>query len=350
MIVYPPFPSHKIEGIKIHKGDEPLYDYGLSTLTQYGLMAENTTRTRGALLCRTQRGILILREFHGSEKKLKFQQELLLHLQSAGQNVDTYLPNQSGDLVTFDKDNIPYTLQIWYEGRECDTKSHEDIMKSIRTLARLHKSMKLPVHETYMEKSLQDEYTRHNQEIRKIRKYIRQKRPDNAYEKDFLASVGWFLEKGEMALQMLKDSGYEELRRISMEEGCVCHGEYNQHNVLILKSGTAVTNFDHLGFDIQMTDLYCFMRKILEKYNWDVALAQEMLKAYHQIRPITPLEWQNLKVRFTYPEKYWKLANYYFSHNKAWISEKNVEKQRKLIAQKEIWGVFPEKCFPKYPF
>ena len=55
-------------------------------------------------------------------------------------------------------------------------------------------------------------------------------------------------------------------------------------------------------------------------------------------------------IRFTYPEKYWKLANYYFSHNKAWISGKNTEKLTKVIAQKEIWGDFPEKCFGKYPF
>ena len=32
--------------------------------------------------------------------------------------------------------------------------------------------------------------------------------------------------------------------------------------------GTAVTNFGHWSFDIQVADLYRFMRKILEKYNW----------------------------------------------------------------------------------
>ena len=61
-------------------------------------------------------------------------------------------------------------------------------------------------------------------------------------------------------------------------------------------------------------------------------------------------EWENLQIRFTYPEKYWKLANYYFSHNKAWISGKNTEKLEKVIAQKKIWGDFPENCFGKSPF
>ncbi|MDC7291674.1 CotS family spore coat protein [Blautia schinkii] len=327
-----------------------MYDYGLSTLEQYGLTAKTASRTRGALICHTEKGLLILREFHGSEKKLQKQQELLLTLQENGLSVDSFLENQEGSLVSRDKDEIPFTLQHWYDGRECDTKSRDDIQKSVRTLAKLHKVMRLSLVEDYEEKSLKDEYVRHNQEIRKIRKFIRKKGPSSPFEKDFLASVEWFLKKGEEALAMLGDSSYDTLREQSLSSGCICHGEYNQHNVLMVRGGTAVTNFGHWGFDVQMADLYRFMRKVLEKYNWDLRLAQEMLNSYHQERPISILEWQNLKVRFTYPEKYWKLANYYYSHNKAWISEKNIEKLKILVKQKDIWGDFPEKCFGRYPF
>lgn len=327
-----------------------MYDYGLSTLTQYGIEPRSSSRTRGALICRTEQGILILREFHGSEKKLLFQQELLKKLSSEGCQVDTFLENQTGSLVTRDKDNIPYTLQHWFDGRECDTKSREDILKSVQTLAKIHKSMNMPLEEAYTVRPLSDEYARHNQEIRKIRKFIRQKGASAQFEKEFLGSVQWFLEKGEKALEMLMQSDYKALREKAEKEGSVCHGEFNQHNVLLGKSQIAVTNFNHFGFDIQVGDLYCFMRKILEKYNWDLVLAGKMLEQYHRIRPISSAEWQNLKIRFTYPEKYWKLANYYFSHNKAWISGKNTEKLKKVIKQKEMWGDFPEKCFGKYPF
>ncbi len=327
-----------------------MYDYGLSTLEQYGLTARTASRTRGALLCQTEKGLMILKEFHGSEKKLKIQQELLLTIQQNGFHADSFLENQEGNLVSRDKDNIPFTLQHWYEGRECDTRSREDVLKGIRTLAGLHKVMKLPLVEDYMEKSLEDEYLRHNQELRKIRKFIRKKGPVNLFEKDYLASVEWFLEKGEEALQMLEESSYGRLRSEAMEKGMICHGEYNQHNVLIMKTGTAVTNFGHWGFDVQMADLYRFMRKILEKYNWDLGLAREMLRAYHGERRISREEWMNLRIRFSYPEKYWKLANYYYTHNKAWISEKNVEKMKVFIKQKEIWERFTSECFAGYPF
>lgn len=328
-----------------------LYDYGLGTLAQYELTADRSARTRGALLCYTSQGLLILREFHGSEKKLKKQQELLLHLKECGMNTDYFLQNTQENLISRDKDQTAFTLQHWYEGRECDTKSRDDIIKSVRTLARLHILMKMEPVEEYRERSLRDEYLRHNQELRKIRKFIRKKGASSVFEKDYLASVEWFLQRAQYAEELLDASEYDKLRELAWKEGQVCHGEYNQHNVLILKgeNDAAVTNFGHWSFDIQMADLYRFMRKILEKYNWNLNLAQEMLREYHRIRHISPAEWQNLRVRFTYPEKYWKLANYYYSHKKVWISEKNVEKLQNLIRQRENWKDFGEKCFEIYP-
>lgn len=329
-----------------------LYDYGLSTLAQYELTADRSARTRGALLCYTSQGLLILREFHGSEKKLKKQQELLLHLKECGMNTDYFLQNTQESLVSRDKDQTAFTLQHWYEGRECDTKSRDDIIKSVRTLARLHILMKMEPVEEYRERSLRDEYLRHNQELRKIRKFIRKRGASSAFEKDYLASAEWFLQRAQYAVELLEETQYDSLREQAWRDGQVCHGEYNQHNVLMLKGeneSTAVTNFGHWNFDIQMADLYRFMRKILEKYNWNLNLAQEMLREYNRIRPIAEAEWQNLRVRFIYPEKYWKLANYYYSHKKVWISEKNVEKLQNLIRQRENWKDFGEKCFEVYP-
>ena len=276
----------------------------------------------------------------------------MLRLQENGINTDYFLRNNQESLVSKDKTEQRFTLQHWYEGKECDTKSREDILKSVRTLARLHILMKMEPVEEYRERSLREEYLRHNQELRKIRKFIRNKGASNVFEKNYLASVEQFLERAQYAVKLLDETDYDDLRERAWREGQVCHGEYNQHNVLMLKGdhfGTAVTNFGHWSFDIQVADLYRFMRKILEKYNWNLELAGEMLREYHKIRPISAEEWKNLRVRFTYPEKYWKLANYYYSHKKVWISEKNVEKLQNLIRQREIWENFAEECFRDYP-
>ena len=124
--------------------------------------------------------------------------------------------------------------------------------------------------------------------------------------------------------------------------GYVCHGAFHQHNILMWDSETAVVNFDNWNYDVQMADLYQFMRKILEKHGWDKELGKEMIQSYCEIRPLIKEERENLAVRFAYPEKFWKLANYYYTHNKVWIPKKNLEKLKKLISQYEKWLEFVE--------
>ena len=75
-----------------------------------------------------------------------------------------------------------------------------------------------------------------------------------------------------------------------------------------------------------------------------------MLRAYHAKKKISREEWEYLRVRFMYPDKFWKLADYYYTHSKVWISSKNTEKLRNLISQKKLWDNFTEKCFERYPF
>lgn len=327
-----------------------MYDYGLSTLSRYPLTLEKSWRVRGALLCRTGEGLFLLKEFCGSRAKLEKQQEMLNSLLEQGFRVDAFLKNEDGELVTEDESGILYTLRYWYDGRECDTRSEEDIQKGVRLLAKLHNSMRFPTEKAVKVRPLEDEYVRHNQELRKIRKFICKKGPAGAFEAEYLASAEAFLRKGEEALSLLKDSSWPELIRQVEEYGSVCHGEYNQHNVLISAEGTAAVNFQDWNYDIQMADLYGFMRKILEKYQWDSELAGKMLKWYHQKRVISPEEWENLRIRFTYPEKYWKLANFYYTHKKAWISEKTVEKLQKLNRQRGRWEECINRCFDRYPF
>ena len=60
-----------------------------------------------------------------------------------------------------------------------------------------------------------------------------------------------------------------------------------------------------------------------------------MLKAYEEKKPLTPEEREYLGIRMGYPEKFWKLANYYYNTNKAWIPGKHMEKLEKFLAQRE---------------
>ena len=323
-----------------------MYDYGLSVMQQYGLNVQHSYRGRGALICQTQEGLYLLRPFVGSVKRLERQCRLLTMLsEEYGMRVDVPLFNLEGSLVSTDEQETSYVLRRWYEGKECDTRDKEEVLRSVEALTQLHRAMKMPGLEQGTLEPLQQEYLRHNRELRKIRKFIRGKKVSSPFERQYLNSVEEFLEWAQEAVQCLQESSYEQLRQEVQKQGLICHGEFNQHHVLLQGNQISITGFDKWKYDLQVADLYCFMRKILEKADWDVRLGEKMLETYDRAKTLSKQEYEHLKIRFSYPEKYWKLANYYYAHNKAWISEKNVEKLQNVLRQKKAWREFIREIF-----
>lgn len=84
------------------------------------------------------------------------------------------------------------------------------------------------------------------------------------------------------------------------------------------------------------------MRKVLEKNNWSFEFGEEMLRAYEEITPLTYEEQAQLFDRFYYPEKFWKIVNFYYNSGKSWISGRNIEKLNKVKAQEQNKEYFLE--------
>lgn len=322
-----------------------MYDHGLGVLEKYGLAAGSVVRGRGALICETEEGTKLIKEYWGSPRKLEFQRRLQLHCRQEGfPLVDLVMENQEGQTVTVDGEGVPYAVRDWFAGRECDTRSREDILKSVRSLAALHKVMQMPAREDLPEENLLEECRKHNQEMRRIRKFVQSRKKKNDFETKLAGSISGFLEQGEQVVQMLEQSPYRELRRACPDS--ICHGDCNQHNILLTRRGVAFTNFEKWSFGLQTGDLYLFMRKILEKHNWNQELGRRMVEEYHKERRLTPEELENLRLRLSYPWKFWKLANFYAGSSKVWISQKNTEKLEQTIRQAEPWRRFLE-TFPR---
>ena len=333
-------------------------DRGLSVLEQYNLKVQKTYRGRGSLICETDQGLKLIKEYNSSKLKLAFQNKVLKQVRKSGyKKVDLILENVEGEIVSTDKDDVPYIVKDWFDGRECDTKNEKDILSAARNLAELHKVMKVipdvqdsssestvynsdlrtcqsgPMGVNVIYNDIEVEFEKHNRELKKVRNFIRDKHKKNEFELSFMLEFQVFYEQGQEVLHMLNESNYAQLRDNCIKAGQVCHGEYNHHNVLFIKEGMAVTNFDKCGYDLYIGDLYNFMRKILEKHNWNDRLGKSILEEYDRNRPISSDELMNLYYRLSYPEKFWKMANHYYNSNKAWIPDKNVEKINKLVKQ-----------------
>ena len=273
-----------------------------------------------------------------SDKKVPVLEALTTHLTHHGYpRVDTIFLNKEGEFITKAEDGTRYVLKRWFSGRECDVKKEQEVLESVKNLARLHKIMKMPGEEVreFAGNDLREEFLRHNRELRKVRAFIRGRTAKGDFENAVLKHFDAMYEWAGTAGERLAESGYERLLQKSREEGAVTLGDYNYHNVLMTPKGMATTNFEHFTNDIQIEDFYYFMRKVMEKYEWNVELARAMLRTYQDIRPLSEEEQEYMAIRLSYPEKFWKLVNSYYHSNKAWIPGKNVEKLQTAIDQTE---------------
>lgn len=335
-------------------------DWGKSVLEQYDVEVKSTRRGRGALLCETNKGLLILQEYMGSIQHMEEESKVLnFLLEKGGMNVDVCIRDKSGKTYTENKEGTRYVLKKWYDYTECNVNSRSELEMAVRTLAKLHMLLRhvdvISIGETKMEQeeitaqschsseihsSLLDEYEKHNRELRRVRSFIRNKKKKTAFELCIVESFDEMFAQAEEATERLIHSNYQDLYIDALKQKQICHGSYHQHNILIKGSRIAVVNFQKFYMGIQLMDLYYFMRKILEKHNWDVELGSTLLEDYNRILPISKEEMEVLHAMFLYPEKYWKQMNFYYNTNKVWIPDKNLEKLKKAAEQKSIRAAF----------
>ena len=328
-------------------------------LEQYEVAVNSTRKTRGAILCSTDKGVLLLREVGGSEKRIPALAELYEYFKSCGYDtVDMPLKNQKGEYVTRGIDGNIYMLRRMPPGRECDIRRISELLEAVRNLAKIHLLMRKRIVENVScAEDLETEYVRHNRELRKVRAYIRKVSPKGEFEYLFLEYYDQMAAWADAALISLKSSGYKQLYRESIEEGCMVHGEYNYHNILFnfLEDGfehrklkVYTMNFDRFKLNIQIEDLYYFLRKTMEKQGFKERIGDEVLNAYSAILPLSENELEYLKNRLIYPEKFFKIANSYYHSNKAWISTKSIEKMQIAVRQMKEKEQFLNRFFHTY--
>ena len=241
-------------------------------------------------------------------------------------------------------------LKKWYQGRECDVRQEQDVVRAAAKLAVLHKDMeklavKIRPGADVQGKNPVEEVRRYNRELKKIRSFIRSRPVKNDFEILFLENFEKMYRTADDILARMETSGCRKLFEESVSKGSVVHGDYNYHNVMILPENEVITNFERMRIGIQVDDLYYLLRKVMEKYHWKQKTGQNILEAYESVRQLKPDEREYLCLRLAYPEKFWKTASAYSRSNKAWLPEKSVEKLQTAVEQTKEKEVFLREVF-----
>lgn len=321
-------------------------DHELQVLEQYDMTVNSTRKTRGAVLCETSEGLLLLQKLATSPKRIPILERIHTHLQENGYGrIDAFVKNKNMEIISETEEGEKFILKRWYGGRECDIRREDEIMIGVRNLAALHKILRavdLPLSQGEDLKSI---YQRHNREMKKVRAFVRKKVGKSEFEVLFLKCFDQMFDLASNVTSRLEESDYDRLLQESRESRTVVHGDYNYHNLLLCGRDIATTNFEHFRQDMQVQDLYYFMRKTMEKNRWNPRIGHRMLEEYQKILPLKAGEMEQLAICLAYPEKFWKSANSYYRSSKVWIPAKSVEKLETAICQAEEKKRFLEQIF-----
>lgn len=331
---------------------ETMKDVECRLLEKYWVDVNHVRKVRNGFLCDTKQGLFRIKELSSSHKKVPYVQYVCQQLMESGfENVDCMLPNKEGALVCELRDQGQFVLKHWFAGKECDIHRERDLVVACEVLAKLHNHLDIvsgqivQMQEDLLEDTrwnqfiatnLITEWNRHNVGLKKARSYMRDRVTKREFESMYLQRFDEFYTVAESVVQGLEESGYEVLYQYMTDEKRLVHGDYNYHNVLFAGGEVAVTNFEKFRVDIPVSDLYYFLRKVMEKCNWNERIGDRMIESYVNKRNVTDKELEYIALRLSYPEKIWKLTNHYYNTNKAWLSEKNVEKLKVSIEQMSI--------------
>ncbi len=301
-------------------------------MEQYPLQVAQITRGRGGYLCETDQGTKLLAPYCGSMERARFLRQFLINIKDAGLTVEQILLTAEGEPLAVDAYGGKYLCKDAFTGSECSTRNREEMKEAVKILAFYHKlsegcTPELPVYMSRMSCSKLQLYEKRARELRRVRNYMRGKKNKTEFEQRFLEHFPRFMAQAQEAAELATES----------EKGSslLCHGDFNQHNILKTKEGWRIVHFEHLCCQNPMTDLSGFLRKMMEKNSWRTELGLELMNAYAAVQPVRPSDRHILYVMLRFPEKYWKLANHYANSGKSWLSERSVDKLNDLIAQEE---------------
>ena len=321
-------------------------DWEQEVLNQYDIDVKTKRKVRSGVLCEGEDGVFLITETRSAEGRLASLEQLGEHLVTEGiENVDCLVRTREGKLFCELEDESKYIIKTWFNGRECDVKKENELLNATKNLTRLHKVLRKPIEweeeviKPFRAEELQQVFFRHNRELKKVRSFARERVDKGVFEHTFLKNFDQMFVWAETSLERLKELNCDKLDKY------LIHGDYNYHNILMLHDGVATTNFEHFEENVQVTDLYYFLRKTMEKHQWDSKLGDKMLEYYQRFLTLSKEETDYLGVLMSYPEKFWKAANSYSRSKKAWIPAKSLEKMELVISQVEKKQKFLEDVF-----
>jgi CotS family spore coat protein len=314
--------------------DKVLSNYDFKVLS---IRNESYKDKKGVWWIQTDTGYKILKKVSNSEATLKYILQTVQYLIKNGINLPEVVLNKAGKEYTVCEGNCFVVLEA-IEGKNPNYSSDSELSKIVTELARFHRASKgfSPSNDSKPKLHLGTWVSDYEEQINDLNSYYENevflnenKEIGSLIKKEF----PYFYKRAACAIEGLKGKDYKDWVELIQKTGCLCHQDFAAGNLLLTPSGKLyVIDTDSITIDIPARDIRKLLNKIMKKSGkWDVALAKKILHYYQAANPLTPSQWNVVKMDLLFPHLFIGAMNKYcYKRDLEWDSGKYFKRIKEM--------------------
>jgi len=316
--------------------NEVLKHYPLDVLD---IRNESYKEKKGVWWVNTTSGMKILKKVSNSEQTLRFILDAVRHLSDNG----VLLPavNKTTDGREYVKiEDVCYVVTDAVEGRNPSYASAEEMSLIARSLADFHRASRgfHPSEDTKPKYHLglwPEDYSEQLEDMKSFYEAECSKSGRNAIGNVIVREFPHFYERGAKAVGCLKGQDYLQWVQEAEAEGSLCHQDFAAGNLLLTSGGRLyVLDTDSITVDIAARDIRKLLNKVMKKAGkWNADLAAGILRSYQKSNPLTPSQWEVVRVDLMFPHLFLgAVSKYCYRRDKEWSDEKYLKRITEMAA------------------
>ncbi|HEX7065117.1 MAG TPA: CotS family spore coat protein [Bacillales bacterium] len=292
---------------------------------------------RAQWLIETDQGRLMLKREQRKPEKMLFIAGAHKHLQENGLPITDLVETSEGELCVGEEERS-YVMYKSHNGLPLNYYNADHLRKAMAFKAEFHEKSKgyIPPKGGKKRRRLgkwEKLYRWKLQQLEGFKLLASQQGPD-PFSELFLMHVDGMMERGRQASEEIQQESFKKRVQAYGEENGFCQQDFTLSR-LTLKDGKAfMKELRSVNIDLPMRDLRIMLDKVMKKLSvWDIELCCEMLRAYHEVRPLTQEDLRTLWTDLRFPHLFCSIAqNYYLREKKAWSDFKYLAALKNVMA------------------
>ena len=292
-----------------------------STLVQkFNFKPKYIRRKKYMYICNTDRGIKVIRPVNYSTDKIVFVHNIKQHLLKKGfNNIDFYYISEENLPYVINEDII-YIMADYIDLEECDLTKETDTKKTIELLANFHK-LSQGFKTDYSNKDIysldiKEVFIKKLENLKKMKRIVTKQKKLTDFELAFIRTFDYFYNNAIKSIEILDKNKYENLNKLAIKNGMICHNRIKEENILIGNKSTYLTQLENITIDHFIYDLANFIIRYIKKHPEDYLKLEDILITYSNINYIDGSILPILYALIKFPNRYIETCQSFFERRR----------------------------------